>query len=531
MHANTTRQWARRLGLGLAVVAVAATATATVSTAGTPRPDPVVHTANGAVRGTVTSDYRVFNGIPYGQPPVGPRRWQPPEPSQGWQGVRDATQPGSDCVQTAEAWRLAAGSTNEDCLDLNVWTPASAHDGAALPVAVWFHGGGLVNGAGRDFAPVAMAQQGGMLVVTVNYRLGAMGYLTLPQLDQESPAGASGNYGLQDQILALRWVRDNIARFGGDPGKVMIAGQSAGAGSTCYLLTSPQATGLFSTAVVESGGASCGTAYPRADIQKSNAAFVTALGCDNADPAAVLACLRGKPASDILDAQQKYGLWRQVIEPGVLPASPKDAFASGTFNKVPVLIGGVAHENRAGIYEQNDLVNRPVTAAQYTSTIQATYGAKAPEVLARYPVGDVPGATLAAVGTDSQRACPEISLAGSLSAHVPTYVYEFRDETAPLRSYELVPSSFPLGTQHSSELPYLWGSETMNPLNPRQQRLAGDMITYWSQLARSGNLAPRGLPAVPNYSASAPREVAFNTGGPAIVSDMAANHQCGFWNS
>jgi para-nitrobenzyl esterase len=481
----------------------------------------VVQTTAGVVQGVAKSNYRVFNGIPYAAPPVGRLRWQPPEPAVGWQGTRDASKPASDCVQTAVAWRPAAASTNEDCLYLNVWTPKQTKGGR--PVAVWFHGGGSINGAGRDFEPVDMVTQGDMLVVTVNYRLGALGYLTLPQLDQE---GASGNYGLLDQVQALRWVKDNIARFGGDPSRVLIAGQSAGAGGVCGLLASPKAAGLFSTAVVQSS--SCGV-NTRDSAQQRNAGFVTAIGCDSAD---VVACLRGKAPADIINAQQKAGVWGRVIQPGVLPLAPRDAFRAGAFNKVPVLVGAVANESRAMVYEQNDLINQPVTADGYVSTITAQYGAKAPDVLARYPLSNYnsPGAALAAVGTDSGNACAALVNATALTPSVPTYVYEFRDETAPLRPYELVPSSFSLATQHSAELPYLWGSNTMTPLTRQQQKLSSAMITYWSQFARTGTLDPKTLPAVPRYQPADQRVVAFNADGPRIVTDMSTTHQCSFWS-
>lgn len=531
------RRWLSLRGLRLAAaLAVGAAGAAvglgtTMSSASAVPPVQVVRTAGGAVRGTVTQDYRVFNGIPYAAPPTGRLRWQPPAPAAAWPGVRDAANPGPDCVQTAVAWRPAAASTTEDCLYLNVWTPRQARAGSKLPVAVWFHGGGYVNGAGRDFAPVAMVDQGDMLVVTVNYRLGAMGFLTLPQLDQDSAAGTSGNYGLLDQMQSLRWVRDNIARFGGDPAKVTIAGQSAGAESVCSLLASPRAAGLFSTAVVESGLACAGNS-PAVAYQK-NAAFVTALGCDSPDAATVVACLRAKPPSDIINAQQHTGSWRPVDEPGVMPYEPQKAFAMGAFNHVPVLIGGTAHETRAFVYEGNDLINQPVTAAGYVAAIQAAYGANAPAVLARYPLSSysVPGEALAAVRTDSGFTCQELSSAASLAAAVPTYVYEFRDETAPLRPYELVPPSFSLATQHSAELPYLWGSNTMVPLTVAQRHLSSQMIAYWAQFARTGNLNAASLMAGPRYSPSSHQELAFNAGGPQIVDDMAAAHQCSFWAS
>jgi para-nitrobenzyl esterase len=213
--------------------------------------------------------------------------------------------------------------------------------------------------------------------------------------------------------------------------------------------------------------------------------------------------------------------------------SPETAFATGDFNRVPVLIGGTASEDRAFVYEGNDLVNQPVTAAGYAATVQTTYGSDAPAVLAQYPLADYanPGTALATLQTDARHACPELANAAALAASAPTYVFEFRDETAPPRPYELVPSSFSLATQHSSELPYLWGTNTMTPLTARQRTLSRNMIAYWAQFARTGTLSPHSLPAVPRYSAAAPHEVAFHADGPAVVEDMAVSHQCSFWAS
>lgn len=491
------------------------------------RAPAVVSTSSGAVRGVVTGAYRVFNGIPYAAPPVGQLRWRAPQPQGRWSGVRDATTPGPDCVQTAVAWRPAAASTDEDCLSVNVTTPSELPGGHGLPVAVWFYGGGFINGAARDFRPVAFVQHDA-IVVTVNYRLGAMGYLSLPGLDQES--GTSGNYGLLDQIQALRWVRANARSFGGDPSKVMIAGQSAGAESVCALLASPKAAGLFSRAVIESG-LKCAVNTKQA-AQSADEQFAASLGCTGS-PDAVVACLRSKPAVDILDAQQHSGAWRPDIDGTVLPMAPDQAFSAGSFNRVPVVIGGTAHEARAFVYEQNDLINHPVTASQYLAKVQSTYGPNAAQVLSHYPLSQysAPGAALAAVQTDSGFSCPELQNAASLSHYIPTYVYEFRDETAPLRPYELVPSSFSLATQHSSELPYLWGSNTATPLTSTQQRLSGDMIEYWRQFAAAGDLSVPGLPQVPRYDPAGHAEVALDSDGPRIVTDMAAAHQCSFWDS
>ncbi|MDQ1702658.1 MAG: para-nitrobenzyl esterase, partial [Frankiaceae bacterium] len=227
--------------------------------------EPVVQTAQGAVRGLATVGVRTFQGIPYAAPPV---RWQPPKEPASWTGVRAGDKPGNECVQAAVFWRPGSpASWNEDCLYLNVWAPAKVNGN--LPVLVWFHGGGWVNGAGTDVMPSRLTEAGNV-VVTINYRLGAEGYLSLPGLDAESADKmSSGQYGDLDKIQALKWVRQNIAAFGGDAGNVTIAGQSAGAGSVCWLMASPQATGLFQRAVVESIG-NC-QVLSHADAQKNGA--------------------------------------------------------------------------------------------------------------------------------------------------------------------------------------------------------------------------------------------------------------------
>ncbi|WP_062642576.1 carboxylesterase/lipase family protein [Streptomyces maremycinicus] len=487
----------------------------------------VVSTTGGSLRGTVTDGVREFNGIRYGQAPVGDLRWQPPVAAASWQGTRSASTPGSACVQMAAAWRPAAASTDEDCLFLNVWTPTRQTSGAKLPVTVFFHGGGFVNGAGTDIDPAVYVKNGG-IVVTVNYRLGSLGWLTLPGLDAENAQSTSGNYGLLDQELALKWIKANAAAFGGDASKVMVTGQSAGAESICALLASPSAAGLFQRAAMESS-LRCAV-NTRSAAQTSDAGFATAAGCTGTD-AVVVACLRTKSPAVLLDAQKTAGAWRPVVDGTVLPLSPTAAFAAGRFHKMPVVIGSTQNEGGAFVYEQNDLVTHPVTDAQYEAAMKTSYGANAEAVLARYPVSHFTnaGQALATVRTDSGFACPALVHAGSLSAHTSTYVYEFRDTTAPLRSYQLVPPSFNVGAQHSADLLYLWGAPTLTPLTKTQRVLADEMITYWQHFAKTGNLAPDGLPRIAEYSTSRSIQLAFTSHGSKAVSDEAANHQCSFW--
>ncbi|MET7685154.1 carboxylesterase family protein [Streptomyces sp. NPDC005423] len=319
--------------------------------------------------------------------------------------------------------------------------------------------------------------------------------------------------------------RQNVAQFGGDPSRVMVAGQSAGGESICTLLASPKAAGLFSRAVIESG-LTCIEA-DRETAQRNDAAFVTDLGCDSSATAAtVVACLRNKSPAEILAAQTTAGqIWYPTTQVPAQPEQVPVAFATGAFNHVPVLIGTTGDEGASFIYSATDAIGLPLTPAAYHADLQASFGATAPQVSDHYALGDysVPGAAEAQIKTDVGFTCPMRSNAASLTATAPTYVYEFRDTTAA--------GNIDGGPQHAAELPYLWGTKDSATLTDEQQRLSHDMIAYWAAFARTGRLAVRGLPAVPRYSSAEPHEIAFNSDGPALVSDTARNHQCGYWDS
>ncbi|MGF6571437.1 para-nitrobenzyl esterase [Paraburkholderia sp. GAS333] len=501
----------------------------------------VITTRAGALRGVEHGVVDVYQGIPYAAPPVGDLRWRAPQPAASWTGIRDATQPGNACVQSATFWRPGNGASwHEDCLNLNVWKPR--HVDAHLPVIVWFHGGGWINGAGADMQPVQIASQGN-IVVTVDYRLGALGYLALPALDAESSdRQSSGNYGDLDKISALKWVRQNIAAFGGDPDNVSIGGQSAGAGSVCWLLASPAAKGLFNRAIIESIGDCAIVSHDTATTRGKT--FAEALGCT--DPSTEIACLRRKSPADIIDAQVKTNLtWRPVTGGSAQPVPVLDAFRSGNFNRVPVLVGNVRHETRVFVYEGNDMVRQPLTPDGYRSSVQTQMGDKASRVLAEYPLNAYPsaGVALAAVQTDSRFACGSVPVADALSAWVPTYTYEFRDDTAPHTPYMVVPPSFEIGAAHSSELQYIWRGDAATPvssgqssgylpLSPEQSRLSQMMQTYWASFARTGNPNTATQPDWPRYDTAKTQRLGLLPGGATdiITGDAyAKEHHCGFW--
>jgi para-nitrobenzyl esterase len=503
----------------------------------------VIKTSEGALRGSTHGIVDVYQGIPYAAPPVGDMRWRAPQPAIAWTGVRDATQPGNACVQAAVFWRPGnAASWNEDCLYLNVWKPR--HVDARLPVIVWFHGGGWINGASTDMQPVQIVSHGN-IVVTVDYRLGALGYLSLPALDTESSDGqSSGDYGDLDKIRALQWVKQNIGAFGGDANNVTIGGQSAGAGSVCWLLASPAAAGLFNRAVIESIGDCAIISHDTAAAHGKS--FAEAIGC--ADPASQLACLRQKTPAQIIDAQAKTNLnWRPVVGGEAQPVPVLDAFHSGKFNRVPVLVGNVRHETRVFVYEGNDMIRQPVTPETYVSNVRTMEGDKADRVLNEYPLSayPAPGVALAAVQTDSRFACGSVPVEDALSAWVPTYTYEFRDETAPHTPYMVITPSFEIGAAHSSELQYIWRGDASTPvsagqssgylpLTSAQTKLSHMMMNYWASFARAGDPNTASQPNWPRYDTTKTQRLGLLAGGATeIVSgDAYSNeHHCAFWAS
>ncbi|MEJ2679314.1 MAG: carboxylesterase family protein, partial [Gemmatimonadota bacterium] len=313
--------------------------------AGPSTPD-LVRVDAGQLRGTVSDSVARFKGIPYAAPPVGPLRWRPPQPVQPWSGTRDATKYGDLCMQdiNPDDNGVGPGPASEDCLTLNVWAPVD-HAGAPLPVMVWIHGGGYVNGSGTAtlYDGTRLAKQG-VVVVTINYRLGRFGFFAHPALTKENPDGPLGNYGLMDQIAALKWVRRNITAFGGDSADVTIFGESAGGGSVLRLMISPMARGLFGKAVVESGlgrermaRLDTTNAIGLPSAEAAGKAFMDALGDTSSDPAQ----LRAMPAADILSGGDPnlFAGGGPIIDGKVLTMDVDQAFAKGIEAKVPLIIG------------------------------------------------------------------------------------------------------------------------------------------------------------------------------------------------
>ena len=393
-----------RLARGFVVGVVAVCVTAVCSPASVKAEDEVVNTDKGPVRGIVTSTTLEFLGIPYAAAPVGDLRWQPPHPHARWRKPLDATRFGNSCAQPESISDPASDA--EDCLFLNVYAPRlTGRDDPERdmernsddrrphrqPVMVWLHGGGLTCGASNAYDPVKLVEEGHVIVVTINYRLGLLGFLSHPSLTAESPDAASGNYGLMDQQFALRWVRRNIALFGGDPDNITIFGESGGGLSVHSNLASPTAAGLFHKAIVQSGAYSL-TQPALASAEALGTFFASLSGCSSQ----TAVCLRALPVATILAVQGS------VLPNGVVPTvdgkvltqSVAAAFASGQFNRGPVIEGSNHDEWRFFVGTTELQTGTPLTAAGYIPAIAATLGVSASDSTALatfvYPLAAYP---------------------------------------------------------------------------------------------------------------------------------------------
>jgi len=533
-------------GLLLAAVAMIPQA-AGAQTGGDPL---VVRTADGLVQGKSVGTTDEYLGIPYAAAPVGPLRWQPPVPAAHWSGVREATAFAPNCAQPASPFGMA--STSEDCLYLNVYTPAGAGlRGRTLPVMVWIHGGALITGESNDYDPAALVRDG-VVVVTMNYRLGALGFLADSALTEspgspdspyspdspDSPGGASGNYGLMDQQAALHWVQSNVGRFGGDAQNVTLSGESAGGLSVLSQLASPVARGLFDRAIVESGTYNL-VQNSLAAAETSGQAFAVKAGCaaalaDATRTAQVAACLRALPVQTILNNENFAG-YRPNVDGFVLPETLQSAFASGRFAQVPVLIG-TNHDESTLFVAEDELKGESVTPADYQTMISATLGVSAQAagaIAARYPVGSYanPALALSAVDTDATFACTALDAEESLSKYVPTYAYEFNDKNAP---QQYLPSAgFPYGAAHTVEVQYLFALTAPFPgtLTADQQQLATDMRSYWTGLAKDGHPSRFWQTYWPRFHSDTQLMMSLDTPDTGVETDFAADHHCGFWSA
>lgn len=467
-----------------------------------------VSTQHGLVQGLAQGGLQQFLGLPYAAPPVGALRWRAPQPPQPWAGVRPATAIGPACPQVATPYHHTP--TSEDCLTLNVYAPQPPALQATnpRPVMVWVHPGGFAMGAGSDQDGAALARRTGTVVVTLNHRLGVLGFMSSRETQQES---GQANYGLQDQQQALRWVQANIRAFGGDPGRVTVLGNSAGSFSTCLHLASPASAGLFHRAILQSGPCIRLGAQTLAQARERADTFATTVNCPSGP--GQLACLRAlgtdaliAASPDGLDVLRVANPWVPVADGTLLPGRVTAAIRDGRFNRVPVLLGSTADEGRFFVgYSFHQRAGRPMTEDDYIASADTLTGSAFSGGLSRalYPSSTYGSADLAmsAVNTDAGFACPALLDARRLSRHVPVFAYEFTDAQPPAPSDPF----FAWGAYHTSELQYLFGAPTFvtevtRPMSPAQTALADTMVAYWAAFAAQGDPNGGNRPAWPRFN-------------------------------
>lgn len=456
--------------------------------------DEPVRVDTGLLSGTEGRDpsIRVFKGIPYAGPPIAERRWEAPMPATAWTGVREAREFPAQCMQPPypanSIYRSASQPNSEDCLYLNVWT-ASKKPNERRPVMVWIHGGGLTRGSGSTTAydGEAFAKKG-VVLVTINYRLGVFGFLAHPELTKESDRNASGNYGLLDQIAALEWVKRNINAFGGDPDRVTIFGESAGSWSVNYLMATPLAKGLFHRAIGESGG-TFGIMRTLAEAEAIGTKFASGAGADS------IAALRAKPADEVLSAAPAAN-FSPNVDGWMLKEDVYTIFASGKQSDVPLLLGSNADEGTS-------LAPWPATstAATFVSQARKRFGADADAFLKLYPAS-----------TDEEAKSSHYASFRDMSFgwQMRTWA-RLQTKTGKSKAYLYYfsrrppgPMSDRLGAYHAAEVPYVFDTLDLlkRPCEDADHKLADQISAYWVNFATTGNPNGKGLVDWPVYTAS-----------------------------
>jgi para-nitrobenzyl esterase len=487
-----------------------------------------VITTSGAVSGTKAGSTWVFKGIPYAEPPVGDLRWKRPVKHACWDGVRAATDFGAKCVQV-DASNNVIGS--EDCLTVNVWVPADATPDKPVPVLFFVHGGGNVQGASSVdvngtvlYDGQALSELGHVAVVTFNYRLGPFGFLSHPAFAEDNPT-ATGNYGALDQVAALRWAKDNLPAFGGDPSKLLLFGESAGGLDTCILLTSPLAKSLFSAALIESGGCVAQTKDAAESIAKD---WATKAGCDkDPDPAA---CMRKLPAMAVqtlvpapIDLAGKQGPFQPAVDGYLLTDQPFTVLSTGAHNHVPLAMGNNENETGAAV--------PTMTEAQYEAAVNALLPSVASQVLAEYKAADYPTPRDAyvALTSDAKFVCPtrRTLRAAAAAQKEPVYRYQFTHVLDNVGAAQKEKGSF-----HGLELFFVFGQLGVAGYKPSaaEKTLSAAIQGYWSRFGATGD--PNGAGAAVKWPVFDPKTDTYLQLDDTISAGAGVHtDKCDFWDS
>ncbi len=472
----------------------------------------IIKLDSGPIRGKIEDGVRIFSGVPYAAPPVGELRWKPPQAVTSWTQVRNSTDFGPSCPQQKQQ---DSGKFSEDCLHLNIWTITKTPD-ERLPVMVWIHGGAFNFGSGSqpEYNGRNLAKKG-VVLVTINYRLGPLGFLVHPLLSKESTHNTSGNYGLLDQIAALKWVQKNIAAFGGNPDRVTIFGQSAGSRSVSLLMVSPMAKGLFHRAIAESGGPIIGSEYlspnfngNMANVSKMGQKLTARLGCDKAED--VLAAMRIRSAqewvetadckTDLFDDEALF--FAPVFDNWVLPENPVDAYSLRQQHDVPIIVGSTLNEGTLYLADEKDL-----SIEKYKSFLKSRFAdnsGKAFEMFPAYKAEDVAPA-IDHFLTIAANAQPARFVAQSMEHKKSrAYLYQFTrlPDTATARK---------LGVHHGAELAYVFGNmNESDGYNNTDRTLSNQMMDYWVNFAGTGNPNGQDIAYWPAYKSKSDINMEFS---------------------